>query len=458
MYLGRQSSQRRVKVHQGSEDAMLLRFRVTNHKSIRDTSELVLTRASFNAVRPKNGDWSSVTNRVAGLFGANASGKTTVLDAMAFAVNAINASTNWSNSEVFPHQPFMLDDHSKDETSAYEFDFTVGGVRHVYGFESNSSGIASEWLSSFPEGRRRSLFDRAGPNPEDITFSRNLKGENTRIARLMAGKNLYLSVAAMANHSHLKGIHHYLTRHVRYAEFSELNQHGRMKSVKKWIENPEILAQAQSLLRFADLGISRVSLDRVDVDEKMQNAMRKAMRAIFDDEEVDDERFAGLLEEQQKVISFWHGSGTGAGSQKLDINDESSGTVAWLSLALPALQEIRYGGVLLVDELDASLHPRLASALISIFKSPEVNTRGAQMIFTSHDTSLMGHLSGDNLETEDVWFSEKVEDGSTAIYPLTDFPVKKDQNIEKRYLGGRYGAVPAIAWEELRSTLTEVGT
>lgn len=435
---------------------MLLRFRVTNHKSIRDTTELVLTKANFDAIRPKNGDWGSVTNRIAGLFGANASGKTTILDAMAFAVNAINGSASWSNRDEFPHRPFMLDGHSRNETSAYEFDFTVSNTRHVYGFEIDSAGVASEWLSAFPEGRRRVLFDRAGPSPEEITFSRNLKGENVRISRLMAGKNLYLSVAAMANHSYLKRIHHYLTRHVRYAAFSEFNQHGRIQSVKKWIEDEAILAQAQSLLRFADLGISRVSLDRVDIDAKTQSAMRRAMRAFLEDGDDEDERFASFLEEQQKVISFWHESGSRGDPQKLDINDESSGTVAWLSLALPALREIRYGGVLLVDELDASLHPRLASALISLFKSPEINTHGAQMIFTSHDTSLMGHLSGENLEPEDVWFSEKADDGSTDIYPLTDFPVKKDQNIERRYLSGRYGAVPAIAWEELRSTLAEV--
>jgi AAA15 family ATPase/GTPase len=443
-------------MHLGSGDAVLLRFRVTNHKSIRDTNELVLTRADFDAVRPKDGDWGPVTNRIAGLFGANASGKTTVLDAMAFAVNAIRESTGWSNRENFPHCPFMLDEHSENETSAYEFDFTVDGIRHVYGFESNSSGITSEWLSSFPEGRRRTLFDRTGPAPEDIAFSRNLKGENVRISRLMAAKNLYLSVAAMANHPHLRSIHHHLTHHMRYAAFSEFNQHGRMRSVKKWIEDPATLDQAQSLLRFADLGISRLSLDHVDVDEGFQDTMRKTIRALFNDGKDENERFAEILEEQQKVISFWHESGTDAGAKKLDISDESSGTVAWLSLALPALREIRNGGMLLVDELDASLHPRLASALISLFKSPEINTRGAQMIFTSHDTSLMGHLTGDNLEKEDVWFSEKAEDGSTSIYPLTDFPVKRDQNIEKRYLGGRYGAVPAIAWEELRSTLAEV--
>src|SRR5690606_588480 len=135
--------------------------------------------------------------------------------------------------------------------------------------------------------------------------------------------------------------------------------------------------------------------------------------------------------------------------------DESSGTIAWLSLAFPALREIRNGGVLLVDELDSSLHPKLASALIALFQDPEINVRGAQLVFTSHDTSLLGHLAGAGLSTEETWFTEKSPDGVTEIYPLTDFPVKKDHNVERRYLGGRYGAVPTLAWEELLAALRE---
>ncbi|MFD5487986.1 ATP/GTP-binding protein [Streptomyces virginiae] len=434
---------------------MLLRFRVTNHKSIRDTAELVMTKSTFDAIRPKDGDWISVTNRVAGLFGANASGKTTLLDAMAFAVAAIRGSASWSDRQKLPHKPFLLDKESRSETSAYEFDFTTGGTRYVYGFEISEEQIHSEWLSAFPEGRRRVLFDRAGPSPGDISFSRNLKGENVRISRLMGEKNLFLSVAALANHPHLRGIHHYLTRHFKYAEFSELNQRSRIHSVKVGLENNEMVAQAQSLLRFADLGITRISLEKVDLDPELRTQMRRAVRALLNEGEDEDEHLEKALKDQEKVISFWHASGGKSSPEKLDISDESSGTVAWLSLALPALREIKYGGTLLVDELDSSLHPRLASALISLFESPEINTRGAQLIFASHDTSLLGHLSGDNLKIEDVWFSEKKEDGSTDIYPLTDFPVKKDQNIERRYLGGRYGAVPSLAWGELQAALVE---
>ncbi|MEU2668854.1 ATP-binding protein [Streptomyces sp. NPDC007164] len=443
-----------MKLHPASEVAMLLRFRVTNHKSIRDTTELVLTKSRFEGMRPKGGDWGSVTNRVIGLFGPNASGKTTLLDAMDFAAKAINRSAAWSDRDFFPHAPFLLDEDSKKETSAYEFDFTVEGTRHAYGFESSSKGIASEWLYSFPEGRRRTLFERSGPNPEDLTFSRNLKGENVRISRLMGARNLYLSTASMANHVQLKGIYHYLTRHLHYAAFSEYYKQSRIRSVKKWIEEEEALGQAQTLLRFADLGIQRLSLEEIEIDEKTQSNMRRAMKVVLEDGDDEEKFFADFLEEQRKVISFWHrGSSGGDDSHNLDLSDESSGTVAWLSLALPALREIRYGGVLLVDELDSSLHPRLASALIAMFKSPEINPLGAQLVFTSHDTSLMGHLSGDGLDREEMWFAEKSPAGVTELYPLTDFPVKKDHNVERRYLGGRYGAVPTLAWEELLASL-----
>ncbi|MCZ7417053.1 AAA family ATPase [Streptomyces sp. WMMC897] len=432
---------------------MLLRFRVTNHKSIRDTTELVFTKSSFAGMRPKDGDWGSVTNRVAGIFGPNASGKTTLLDAVDFAVKVINNSAKWSERESFPYAPYLLDRDSRTETSAYEFDFTVKGTRHVYGFESNSGGISSEWLQSFPEGRRRILFERSGPEPEDVTFSRNLKGENARISRLMGRYNLYLSTASMANHSHLRRIHHYLTRHLRYAAFSESQKQSRILSVKKWIEDEEALQKAQNLLRFADLGICRLSLEEVEVDEQTQSLMRRTMKAFLDEEDDEEKLFANFLEEESKVISFWHQGSARESSHSLGLSDESSGTVAWLSLALPALQEIKYGGVLFVDELDSSLHPRLASALISMFKSPDINPNGAQLVFTSHDTSLMGHLSGDGLDKEEMWFSEKSPEGFTEIYPLTDFSVKKDHNVERRYLGGRYGAVPTLAWEELLASL-----
>jgi AAA15 family ATPase/GTPase len=434
---------------------MLLRFRTTNYRSIRDSCDLVMTRSSFSGIRPNDGDWPTVTNRVAGIFGPNASGKTTVLDSMAFTLNAIRNSASWADRPEFPHRPFLLDDSSKNESSIFELDFVYTGIRHSYGFESNANGVVGEWLYTYPEGRRRILFER--DTGGKYSFGRHLKGENSRISRLAAEKSLFISTAAFANHPYLYGLRQFLINHFDYAVFSESNQNGRIGAVKKWIENERLLRRAESLLRFADLGIRRLSIENVEIDEELRETFRRAFFAFNDgtDEEKAEKAYRQFLADQQVQIGFWHDGKGNANSYQLDINNESSGTVAWLALALPALRIVDMGGAFIVDEIDASLHPRLTTALISLFKSEDLNPKGSQLIFTSHDTSLMGHLTGESLDTEEIWFAEKSNDGSTGIYPLTDFPVKSDHNVERRYLGGRYGAVPSISWEELKSSLLE---
>lgn len=434
---------------------MLLRFRTTNYRSIRDTCDLVMTRSSFNGIRPNDGDWPTVTNRVAGVFGPNASGKTTVLDSMAFARNAIRHSASWADRPEFPHHPFLLDDSSESEPSTFELDFVYTGIRHSYGFESNRNGVISEWLYTYPEGRRRILFER--DTEGKYSFGRHLKGENSRISRLASEKSLFLSTAAFANHPYLHGLRQFLINHFDYAVFSESNQNGRIGAVKKWIENERLLRRAESLLRFADLGIRRLSIENVEVDEGLKETFRRAFFVFNEghDEEKAENAFREFLADQQVQIGFWHEGMGNESSYQLDIHHESSGTVAWLALALPALRIVDMGGTFIVDEIDASLHPRLTTALISLFKSEDLNPKGSQLIFTSHDTSLMGHLTGESLDTEEIWFAEKSSGGSTEIYPLTDFPVKSDHNVERRYLGGRYGAVPSISWEELKSSLLE---
>ncbi|MFB7378728.1 ATP/GTP-binding protein [Kitasatospora purpeofusca] len=437
---------------------MLLRFRVTNHRSIRDTVELSMTASNFSASQASGGNWAAVTNRVAGIFGANASGKTTILNAINFAQRAVKNSAKWDDESPFPYHPFLLDDSSRNEPSAYEIDFTADGIRYSYGFESNAAGVVSEWLHSFPSGRKRILFERDPSG--SIEFGRNLRGENQRISRLVGKQGLFLSVAAGVGHKDLSPIWRSLGRGFNYIPFSDQRQSIRIKSIRNWIEDDKVRRQAESLLRFADLGISRISAERTEMDPTQISIMRNIMTATFADEQpsflTDDAEWQEMIDEQRKEIGFWHSTENGA-EYRLDISKESAGTVSWLSLALPALRAIESGGVFAVDEIDASLHPQLVAALIELFKSDEFNQTGAQLLFASHDTSLMGHLSGSALGQEDVWFTEKGPSGATDLYPLTDFPHKRDYNVERRYLSGRYGSVPQISWSEFRAAL-EVGS
>jgi hypothetical protein len=153
--------------------------------------------------------------------------------------------------------------------------------------------------------------------------------------------------------------------------------------------------------------------------------------------------FAGLREGgelKRLALALTHKGSTQAGVA-LEEHNESHGTLAFLGLLGPVLRAIGSGGTVCVDELDASLHPLLALKVVSLFNDPKLNPRGAQIIFTTHDTNLLDKAS---LRRDQIWFTEKDAEGSTHLYPLTDFKPRKNENLEHGYLQGRYGAVPFI--------------
>jgi AAA15 family ATPase/GTPase len=140
-------------------------------------------------------------------------------------------------------------------------------------------------------------------------------------------------------------------------------------------------------------------------------------------------------------LTFRHGDA----EIPFELNDESAGTRNWLGLIPTVLDVLDEGRVLVVDEIDASLHPMLTAKLAGVFQSEEANPNGAQLIFTTHDTSLLGTMLGDDVLARDqIWFVDKNAEGVSELYPLTDFKPRKDQNTERRYLAGSYGAVPVL--------------
>jgi AAA15 family ATPase/GTPase len=153
----------------------------------------------------------------------------------------------------------------------------------------------------------------------------------------------------------------------------------------------------------------------------------------------------------QRALMFHHiGHG---GVFPLPITVQSTGTLSWLSLALPALTILRSGGVLVVDEIDASLHPHLSQVILRMFKDPDYNHTGAQLVFTTHDTFLLSSQSDTTLAPEETWFTEKERDGATSLFSLAEFVTRSGQNYAKRYLDGRYGAIPRTARSFLASLL-----
>lgn len=429
---------------------MLLRFRVANHRSIRDEAELSMISPSLRTVTAPGGNWSSSTVRVAAVYGPNAAGKSNLLSAVDFLVDAVhNSATLWADQAEFPYSPFRLDGKSATEPSFYEVSVTADGVRYDYGFTSDAAGVHSEWLHSYPQGRKRRLLSRAGPTSDEVTIRFGSAEENNALLRLVSPGVLALSAAARVKHSALRTISDAISG-LRYARFSDSDRLNRLAMIRDLANAPNFTTTATALLAMADVGISGIQLGQKQVTGNLLTVAKALLQPPGSEisNAAENDLVERALEHLGKQLVFLHG-GSGSPDVQLLEDEQSSGTLAWLSLAFPALLACDYGQTLLVDELDASLHPRLSAALVGIFKDPELNPTGAQLIFTTHDVAFM-NPSFQLLAPEEVWFTDKAQ-GATALYSLAEFSTRTGDNFAKRYLDGRYGAVPMIDIEPLRA-------
>lgn len=430
---------------------MLLRFRVANHRSIRDEQTL-----SFVASRRRGEDRQRTTGTpptvpVAGIYGANASGKSNILDALRWMQWAIQAShANWAPSRGVPRRPFLLTEEARAAPSFYELDFLHEGTRYSYGFEVDDEVVQNEWLFSFPHGRPRRLFERTGPGEDGYDFGRALTGETRRIATLTRDNALYLSSAASNNHPLLGVLHHRLTTSIQFASQDFHGEHIRLLVTRQLLQNPATAPDINALLRLADLGIEKAEVVESEIPPELAERLERLHRLMAGDESL--QVIPSNVDYLKSRIQLRR---TGS-DIALSIDEESAGTRMWLSIVGPTLEALADGSVLVVDEIDSSLHPLLSSTLLRMFKDPDINRRGAQLLFASHDTTLLGTiLSEELLSRDEVWFTQKDIDGATTLFPLAEFHPRRDENVERGYLQGRYGAVPYLDFEMVRKIFQE---
>ena len=369
-----------------SEGTVLRSFRVENHKSIKDEAELVLLPTYAKA---------PLAVPVAGIFGANASGKSSLLGAMKWMRDAVTSSHfQWDPQGGVPRQPFLLDDFSRAAPSVFATEVVIDDVRHMYGFVVDDQQVLEEWLYTYPKNRKRVIFEREDGK---ITFGSTVgeaKDRATLLADMTRPNALLVSVAARSKLPAAAAVAGWFDHGLRVVD----GRHGpgQGRRLARMIEaDPRRAGLVIDLLRAADVGMS------------------------------------------------------------LPFAEESAGTHAWLGLTMDVVEALDQGLVLAVDEIDSSLHPRLTAHLITLFHSADVNPHGAQLIFVTHDASLLGSVAGkDILRRDEVWFVEKDRDtGASTLFPLTDFHPRKEDNTERRYLGGSYGAVPFVAEQDFRRAL-----
>lgn len=413
---------------------MLLRFAVANHLSIREKQELSFAASSL---RDRRDGLISCSNVASGsvlpalvIYGANASGKSNIVDAVATMKKFVLWShTKGEPGEGVPRVAFKLDPACSQAPSMFEIDFTIEDVRYHYGFEATDEAFVSEWLYVYPSSHRRMMFER---HDAEFSFGRELKGQNKNIADMTRPNSLFLSAAAQNGHERLSKIYEYFKSidvvrsiHIRGGEASARLRGGALDS------------RVIEFLTSIDTGVVDYRKKKIEIPEDARELQRELLAAI---EKFSGSEKIGLDQENEHVaIELAHRS-RGGESVYLDLDSESAGTrrlLIVLSLAYQALDE---GLILCIDEVDASLHTFASEALLKLFCLPEINRRGAQLIATTHDTNLM---RSSVLRRDQLWFTEKTSEGSTEIYPLTDIRTRKGDNIELGYLQGRFGALPS---------------
>lgn len=432
----------------------LLRFTFQNHCSFRDEADLTLVRPNLHTRRPTAGSWSDYTAPVAAIYGANASGKSGVLDAFRYMHSMLHsAAPSWPKTKRLPRAAFALDEVSRDQPSTFSLDFVLDDVRYEYGFSLTAKEITEEWLYTYPTGRKKVMFERAA-EPEQLTFGRALGGGEATLAKVTGKDELVLAKGALLHNRQLERVWKELREGIVVAEFGDMVRHSRLRSIVKEVADGSFdLEDLRIMLKVADIGIAGAEVRDEEADPKLAKLLKAVISAGFDAgkgdvgealEELPDDRFEEMLAEIARSLMFNH-TGADGKTYPLPTSKQSTGTLTWLSLAAPALKVIRQGGVFAVDELDASLHPQLAEVLIQMFQDSTINTKHSQLIFTTHDTYFMSPTSSVKLGSDEVWFVEKGRNGVSELFRLSDFPTRGEQNFSRRYLQGRYGGVPSVA-------------
>jgi hypothetical protein len=388
---------------------------------------------------------------LAAIYGPNASGKTNVVAALSWLRAAVRDSLRFWDDEI-PIEPFAFAD-GRGRPSEFTIESVISGVRFEYVVELDWQAVRYEGLFHYPEKKRRRIFEREGT---ELKLQRGL-GNLSGTRDLLTARTLGLSIARRFDEPLVSDF----ARDLLAAQTIGLRlrllgrrpgfaRHGFL--TRRWFETPSDhdqltltgmddparLTQADrtralGLLRMADLGIDDVVFDEQEVvyaagPDATQTRMQRRMRLLH---RTGDERVP------------------------LDFDAESEGTRTWYQLIGPVLTVLKAGSLLLFDELDASLHPTLSVQLVRLFHDPVTNPLGAQLIFTSHDTSLLNHLNRD-----EVWLTEKTEAGATRLGALAEFAgerVRKSQNLEKAYLHGRFGALPDVDRTDMLRALGLIG-
>lgn len=397
---------------------MLIQFSVENYLSLKE--KVVLSMLASNDIEHIEHLITSKKKesylKAAVIYGANASGKSNVLNAFWFMVNYVLTSHEKQLHKPIDRIPFKFDKATLEKPSSFEVIFTIDDIRYVYGFSATDKEVVEEYLYYYPNGRQAIIFERKNTN--EYRFTVDVDEQMTLRDRTSANK-LYLSVASNWNYKKVVPVFGWFASCKILTKNSVADAYG---VDAEQLRDDEYRSVIEAMLRVADFGIQSLQIREVENVKRM---------AKTEEEYINIDAIHLVQDEDGNTHPF-----------ALNMTEESDGTNSYFKLVGIVKNVLDKGGLLVADEMDAHLHPLLMKHLVMLFNSETYNPNGAQLIFTSHNTNL---LDLDVFRRDQIWFTEKDEKCvATDLFSLYDFSVRKDAKVEKGYLIGRYGAIPFI--------------
>lgn len=373
--------------------------------------------------------------RTAVIYGPNAAGKTNLIKAIHFMqLMVLTSATGLQQGEQLNAKPFALNQKARKRASEFEVHFVTNGVRYQYGFSATAKAVIDEWLIAYPSGRQQTWFQRTFDSRSQKSiwkFGPKFKGPHKLWRDATRDNALFLSTAVQLNNEQLKDVFSWFQQKL-IVVMPNAGVILNPTLTHNLLADADGKADVMRFMKAADVGIDDLLITRFPVS----GPSAREPKGLFHGQLV-----MGTDGLEAVSITALHRAPDNDEPIPLDLSEESDGTQKLLLSAGGWLKALSEGGVLFIDELNTSLHPLLVRFLVDLFHNEKVNKQNAQLIFSTHDTSI---LVNDLFRRDQVWFADKDSLQATTLYALSDFSPRKDDAFEKNYLRGRYGALPNI--------------
>lgn len=412
---------------------MLIEFSVKNFLSFKEKVTLSMEKGNGDE-NLENVITNNITDllKTAAIYGANASGKSNILKAFTCAILMVR------NSNLIPIEgkwnfikPFLFDETSKKSPSEFEFIFIVNNVKYRYFFSADENKVYDEILDAYYSQKPTNIFTRTKTN--NYVFNSD-KNKLESLATNNTENKLFLSTATTWNYDKTKDAFLWFSTAIdTYDSFNEIADKDLIdysnddESLKTF--SLKLLKEADILIKDITVNYEEKEIDSTMVDMFIPPLARNGKKYKIKNVNI---------EVEHEVVD----NNNNRHIYKLNFNEESSGTRVLFAFAPFLKRAFENTKIIIVDELEKSMHPSLVKFIVKLFNNENINKANSQLIFTTHATNL---LDLELLRRDQIWFTEKNPDnGVSELYPLDSFSVRKDENISKGYINGRYGAIPFI--------------